>query len=189
MAKKRNWDLVKAEYVEGIQDKEGKITFPTLEDLAKKHKCSFSYIQKVAAAGEWTEARQIYRRKLEDARQAKKTEILASAAAQFDADVLKVVKMELVQVQAHLVQAMRELQRDKNSTMDPETLERMTRALYRIQKVGRLALGESTDKVEGDIDAEGDDEFLRLLQNPAVLSAIQSAASAPKKANGGGTTG
>ena len=66
---KYDWSKIKAEYIH--QD-------ITLEELAKKYNRSFSTLMKRSAKEKWNEERKIYSRKLEEKKQEKMSDILAS---------------------------------------------------------------------------------------------------------------
>ena len=147
MPKRYDWSKVKAEYVEGTRDDQGNIVWPTLEQLAQRYSLSFSTVQKRAARERWAEERKIFGRKVEEARREKKSEALASEAAQFDAEVLRIARAAITQVTAHLALAAK-VYRETGEPMDAAELDRLSRALERLQRAGRLALGEATHSME-----------------------------------------
>ncbi|MCR4399114.1 MAG: hypothetical protein NUV93_09165 [Firmicutes bacterium] len=143
---RHDWARIKSEYVEGARDEAGNVIWPTVEELARKHGISVFYAQRKAADEGWSKERQIYLKKIEEARREKKSEALASEAAQFDAEVLRVARAGVAQVTAHLAQGARQY-KETQEPMHSGELDRLSRALERFQKAGKLALGES---VEGE---------------------------------------
>ena len=69
MGRRIDWVKIKREYVESNI---------TLEELANKHKCSFSTLMKRSASERWSEEKKIFRRKLEERKQENKIDSLAS---------------------------------------------------------------------------------------------------------------
>ncbi len=141
-----NWEKIKQDYVEGLQQSDGTIQWCTLDALASAHDMSNSTLRKKAAAEDWTTERNIYRTKLEQKRQDKKAEFLASKAAQFDVDVYRVVEASLKHIQGHfLVAQERLLNSQGRDPMPTTTIASLTTTLERVQRIGRLALGEPLD--------------------------------------------
>jgi len=141
-----NWDQVKQDYVEGIQREDGSLQWATLDALADLHDVSASTLRKKSAQEDWTTERNIYRTKLEQKRQDKKTEYLASKAAQFDVDVYRVVEASLKHIQGHFLVAQEALLNSQGrQPMATSTLTSLTATLERVQRIGRLALGEPLD--------------------------------------------
>jgi len=137
----KHWPLMKTQYIEGIQDKEG-IHYPTYAELAKLHKVDPTVIGKRAAKERWPEARKLFSHKVETLRLEKKSEIMASESAQFDSDCLKIARGGLSMVVAEM--------RNPNPLKSP--VAQLSTALANFQKVGKLAFGEQVIEGIGKID-------------------------------------
>ncbi len=156
---KHDWQLIKRDYVEGVQQEDGTITWPTLLQVSKDHNISRSTLSQRAAAEDWQTQKSMFRTKIETKRQDKKTEYLASEAAQFDIDVFKIAKASIQHIQSHFLLGQAELLRTEGrKPMASTTINSLTIALERVQRIGRLALGEPLE-IQGT-GADGDKYFL-----------------------------
>ncbi len=156
---KANWEPIKRDYVEGVQQEDGTITWPSLAQLSEEYDVSRSTLGKRAANEDWQTQKNMYRTKVESKRREKKSEHLASEAAQFDIDVFKIAKASVSHVQAHFLRAQQELVESGGRKAMPTTyLNSLTIALERAQRIGRLALGEPLE-VPG-VESEGDKYYL-----------------------------
>lgn len=133
MAAKHNWEAISREYIEAPEE----ASRPTLEELARKHNVSFGYIQQKAAKDRWTEQAKIFLRTVEEERRKQKSTSLASEQAQFDSDCLKIGRAVMQQL-AHHLRAQK-----KDEPMKIYELDLLMRAMERVQKVGKVALGEA----------------------------------------------
>jgi len=140
---KYNWTQIKSEYIEGVKNKKGDIEYPTLKELSEKYKCSYLYIRGVAAKENWTQERNIYITKIQQLKQEKKSEILASEAARFDSKTLELAKAGENFISVFFNQIVKKFKSEE--LIKKEDIEGLDRALVNYQKVGKLALGESTD--------------------------------------------
>lgn len=137
------WDQIKAAYVEGIPG-EGGIHYPTLEELTQRYGCKFGYLRQRAAKEKWTDQKNIYLTKIEQKKQEKKSDVLASRAAEFDAKCLEIVEVAVSHVKGHFLAAQERFRASRGQeAMNDERLERLSRTLERYQRAGRIALGES----------------------------------------------
>ncbi len=148
--KKYNWPLIKAEYVEGLRDEKGDLYWATYDQIGERHGVKAGNIRNVAAKEGWTQERDIYRAKVEQERRGRKVETLASEAAAFDSETLKIAKAGLRMIQIHFVKAAKVYQDNANKPMASKELDRLSRAAERYQKIGRLSLGESTEIVSSE---------------------------------------
>ncbi len=136
---KRDWTKIKQEYIENDI---------TLEELAKKYKCSFSTLMKRSASERWSEEKKIFRRKLEERKQENKIDSLASESAEFDNQCLRVARsaIEIVEKQIAILRKKAEEQKsDPLVERQIRLLEKLANSLKQLQSVGKTALGEPTE--------------------------------------------
>ncbi len=136
---KRDWTKIKQEYIENDI---------TLEELAKKYKCSFSTLMKRSASERWSEEKKIFRRKLEERKQENKIDSLASESAEFDNLCLRVARsaIEIVEKQIAILRKKAEEQKsDPLVERQIRLLEKLANSLKQLQSVGKTALGEPTE--------------------------------------------
>lgn len=181
-----DWDLVKQQYVEGIMDGEGNILFPTLQTLSDMHNIPESTIRKRSAADDWATERNIFRQTLERKRREAKTDVLAGKSAEFDAQVFRLAEIGINHLKIHFINANNRLAKseaaakaegEENPELFPMALsamENLSRSLERLQRIGRLALGEATDLPGGDQYDDEERQFVReLIRDPNIAERVK----------------
>lgn len=84
-------------------------------------------------------------------------------STQFDIDCHKIARA-LLAVQARELSA---LQQQKAGTLNQRALLQMAQAVRKIQEVGRMALGETTDRQQLNLDFDPPDIRLVVVDAPA----------------------
>ena len=131
MRRKIPWNEIRKKYITGIE-KDGKIIYPSLRDLAGEYSIDISLIGRKAKKESWKEQRQIYVNKLSTEGQQKKIEEISERGVQFD--------LECFDISFEAVKKIKEI--IKNG--EKKDLISLSQALERYQKVGKSALGEKT---------------------------------------------
>ena len=121
---KIDWAKLKKLYTEGAEI--------TLQELADKHNVKAQTLRLRAAKENWTEARKLFFHKVDSLRVEKKSEIMASESAQFDSDSLKLARAGYGLVAEDI--------KARKPAKD------IAVALANFQKVGKLALGETSEQ-------------------------------------------
>lgn len=159
------WQRVRAAYVQGVEDENGFRRFPTYQQLEAEYNVNYGTIALRCKKEGWQEERAIFERKLKEDIDAKKRKELLKASVEFDSSSLKLAKAIQAEIGQLLVAAQYERQKIAQG-LEPErkiftssALSSMAMALSTAQKVGRLALGESTENGRdvGDFRAELDE--------------------------------
>ena len=140
---KHDWFSIKTEYVEGIVNDEGNRAFLSLEETAKKHGCPFGYLRQKCAKDGWIHERNIFLQKIEQARKDKKSDKLAGKSADFDLKCLKVAEVGISHVARHF-----QLAAEEKKPVTAGKLAALAAAHKNFQQIGRLALGDSTEKID-----------------------------------------
>ncbi len=143
MPRKYHWPTIKAEYVEGIVNDDGNRSWLSLEETALKFGCSVTYIRKKSTKGGWLAERHIFVDKVAQAIKEKKSDRLAGKAANFDIKCLKVANAGISHIAHHFKVAA-----DAGKPLSLTESNLAAQALKNFQAVGRLALGESTEKTD-----------------------------------------
>lgn len=164
-----DWDSIKADYVQGFWRTDPEtgvrhIYYPTLEDVAGKHSCSLGHLKNVAGRDKWRYQRSVFRAKINEYQQERRTSLFFSESAQLDAFVLSASKDlgKLVQQKIGQLQPGADEETENNLNAQPEyaALERMiglkatkpnfktsdlhtlAKTLDILQVIGRRAVGE-----------------------------------------------
>lgn len=141
---RHDWLVIKAEYVEGIVDEKGNRYLPSLEELAVKYGVHAVSVRKHAGAEGWLQRRNAFATKVEEARSAKKSASLAGEAANFDIDSLKLARGLYLICSQDIKRAA-----EGKMPLSPAEKAALSQAIKNAQQIGRLALGDSTEKVDG----------------------------------------
>lgn len=153
--KKRDWAPVKAAFVEGYECDGVRLTEPQLGDVATKFGIPLSTVKKRSMIEKWTEERQLFQKRLEEAKREKTTEVLASKGAEFDALSLRNADKKL-----RMIERMIDRAEKIGDGFTPAQVRSLAGALKDAQAVGRLALGDSTEntKHSGALEVTNEDD-------------------------------
>ena len=180
------WLKIRTAYVHGVEDENGFRKWPTYLELEKEFGPQYSTIAIRCKDENWQEQRAVFEAKLKAEIDAKKRKELLKASIEFDTSSLKLAKAIQSEIGQLLVGAQHQ-RKLISEGLEPErkiftssSLSSLAAALATAQKVGRLALGESTENGRdvGDFRAELDEarsivarlaEQKRASSNPVVI--------------------
>lgn len=112
------WQDIRRDYVEGIEDGNGDLYFPTHADLAEKYGVKRrATIGQRAAEENWTEQRAAFRASLAKVRRRKRVTELAEEASKFDSNALSISRLGMQLVQRRLAeigQSVQQATREEN---------------------------------------------------------------------------
>lgn len=167
-------------YVTGTEDSSGNRVYPSIQRLAEDFKVAEVTLFRKAKSGDWKEQRQIFEKKLAEEKDAKKRELMVKESVDFDARNLNLAKAMQGQITHLISQGARSIQQNNTAKpFSPESLTKLATALMTVQKVGRLALGDTTDNTR--INAEFNDEAT-ARQVDEILAEIAEAKRNSEKA-------
>jgi len=153
-SKKHPWFRVKTEYIEGYIDDENNQIWPTMKQLSLKHAIPFAYLRKIASEQKWTIEKNNYITHFEHIRQQEKIKHLAKKSTKFDERCIKIAEEGITKLEKHLCEPI--IEGDEGETrafFRVDDLELIAKTLEKFQKIGRLALGNSTDNITKSIKA------------------------------------
>lgn len=155
-----DWLFIKTEYVEGFEDEDGNQKWTTMHDLAIKHGIPPGYLRRIAAEQHWTSEKQNFITNYEHAKQSEKIKFLAKKSANFDNRCMKIAEKGVKEIESLLCNTIDARTDDSVSgirqLLSMEELEQAAKTLEKFQKIGRLALGSSTDNISKTIRAAGE---------------------------------
>jgi hypothetical protein len=133
-------------YVQGVSDNAGNRVYPSIETLASDFNVAKVTLFRRAKSQDWRTQRAIFEQRLSQEKDSKRLETLIKESVEFDSRNLNLAKAMQGQV-THLIRlAAQEIQdNDLRRPFTPVGLERLANAVIAIQKVGKLALGETTE--------------------------------------------
>lgn len=135
MAANRKYADIRAEFIAGRM---------TLRDLAEKHGVSYEALRKVASRGEWMDERHNVTQKVTSEAVATAIQTRVSELSQFNADDLRMAKA----LRGMAAQLINQSQQPGAKKLTIGELGQIARLASDAQKIGRLALGASTDNHE-----------------------------------------
>ncbi|MFA5252746.1 MAG: hypothetical protein WC454_09215 [Phycisphaerae bacterium] len=154
MSQKTNWEKIKEWYVEGAKDKQGNVTYPTLEDVAEKTGAKPATVRQRAARQKWNKLRKGFVAKVTTLRQEKKSEAMAVESVEFDQQCMSAAEKGVTLINKELDTLSKELPELHGEDLVKAIFGRMDaitkygKALNDYQKAGRVALGEKTGESE-----------------------------------------
>ncbi|MBW4514532.1 MAG: hypothetical protein KME11_04845 [Timaviella obliquedivisa GSE-PSE-MK23-08B] len=138
---KYNWQKIKEEYIHAPDE----ASRPTLEQLAETHGCAPSYLREKAASENWKVEAERYLQTVSNKRQEQKSTALAGDLAEWDARCYNAAKAGLILLSSRLQGQIEDARKgngsDEEKAISYQTLDDMAKALERLQKIGRTALG------------------------------------------------
>lgn len=138
MRAKYDWETIKRKYIEGIVNKDGTISYPTLRDLSAEYGMDISVIGRRSKADQWTVQREIFVNKINMERQQKKAETISDEGSAFDLKCFNISQDAADRVHRMIQEA------DK-----PAELSMLSQALKNLQTVGKAALGDKDGQQDG----------------------------------------
>ena len=138
MRAKYDWETIKRKYIEGIVNKDGTISYPTLRDLSAEYGMDISVIGRRAKADQWTVQREIFVNKINMERQQKKAETISDEGSAFDLKCFNISQDAADRVHRMIQEAEK-----------PAELSMLSQALKNLQTVGKAALGDKDGQQDG----------------------------------------
>lgn len=152
-----NWDAIRTEYVAGIA---------SIRQLAEAQQVSENALEKRAARQKWAEARRNMSEKVLASADAKIIETKVDELAEFNASDLKIAKAMRSQIAGHLRAA-----QTGAVLLNPMDIATLMRAQEAAQRVGRLALGASTDISSLTIETDDDTSAIAAAERMERIAA------------------
>ena len=140
-----DWDQIELRYVRGADD-------ITLELLAGEYGCSPSTIRKKSAELSWTDKRKQFRADVRQRTLDQYAQQLADAHVDWDFHCFNAAKAMLSMLQKELVLMQQDQQ--MGGRVVAKEIDDTAKGLYRLQKIGKAALGDHQDTLPEDIDLE-----------------------------------
>jgi DNA invertase Pin-like site-specific DNA recombinase len=140
MPKAYPWESIRQYFVEGAPDETGAIYYPTINDICEYFHVSYLTVRKRLLEEEWIRQRDAWQAQLHTAIQKAAMLDYIEAASKFDATCVEAAQSAMQEILDKFHEA--KAQGEPISNLD---LDRMGRSAVNWQRVGRLALGLSTE--------------------------------------------
>ena len=176
------WVAIEQWFVEGAPDEKGAISYPTIFDVVERFGASYQTVRGRMLEGDWIRKRDQWKLTVQKAVQKQSMTDLIAAAAHFDDTCIEAAQRALNDIMEHFFTA-----RAAGHPLPQIDLDRLGRAAQSWQKVGRLALGLSTEnnatKLEtrnGDLLGGVDFTIMTDEELTQLRSIAEAAAQRPK---------
>lgn len=179
-----DWTSVRTEYVEGIIDDNENHIWPTMKELSIKHAIPHAYLRRVASLQKWTDEKQNFITNFEHAKRTERIRYLTKKSIKFDSNCIDIAEEGIKKIKDTIFNAEKRVtENGVKVLMSVDDLEILAKTLEKFQKIGRLALGSSTDNVskmlisgtESIPFAEGLTTVMKQVEsNPDLLKKIES---------------
>lgn len=146
------WDSIENYFVQGAPDKNGIIYYPTITDICSYFHVNFLTVRKRLLDENWIEKRDQWQTALQ--KQVQKVTMIdyVEAAAKFDATCVEAAQSAMQEILDKFHEA--KAQAEPITHLD---LDRLGRAAVSWQRVGRLALGLSTENTAAKFETKSGD--------------------------------
>lgn len=131
-------------YVQGVQDPQGFRVTATIEELAKENKLSQNTLYKLAQREQWKEQQEQFQAKYLEQLDKVRVKEFVEENKKFDNASLQIAKALLAKVGTTI-----KTQQNANiEDFSPQQLDQLASAGLKIQKFAKMALGETTDRID-----------------------------------------
>ena len=137
-------ELMREEFVNGTVDDKGIRTLLSVRGLAKKHGVSENTLYKLAQREMWQQKRDSFQAELEKELDEQRIKDFVKASKKFDSESLEIA----VKLLQRVGKTITDKQESSFKEFTPQHLDQLASASMKIQKFGKLALGETTDRID-----------------------------------------
>lgn len=156
---------IRNKFVQGIDGTGSERKYYTLDALAVEYKIPkstlYRYAQKHSWKGQQERFHSEYLQKLDVERQKQ----LIHESKEFDSTALKLAKILINEIGLLYNEHNNRRQNDPSyDSLQPDFVDRLSNAALRAQKLGKIALGESTENIKLNTDATNSDAFREAME-------------------------
>ena len=137
-------ELMREEFVNGTVDDKGIRTLLSVRGLAKKHGVSENTLYKLAQREMWQQKRDSFQAELEKELDEQRIKDFVKASKKFDSESLEIA----VKLLQRVGKTITDKQESSFKEFTPQHLDQLASDSMKIQKFGKLALGETTDRID-----------------------------------------
>tara|TARA_R100001440_G_scaffold64835_1_gene85539 strand:+ start:490 stop:1059 length:570 start_codon:yes stop_codon:yes gene_type:complete len=173
-------ELIRNEFVQGIELSDDKRQTFTLEELIKKHGVAKTTLYRAAQDADWKGQRDRFQEEYLSKLDHRRAKELVHESKGIDSESVKVAKHVLGAISKQVEKNYHAVMEEK-SGMSPSQILTLSNAAMVAQKMAKLALGESTSNININADIKENTSFRRAME---LLDELEDA----KRAEGGSVT-
>tara|TARA_R110000824_G_scaffold39381_8_gene119204 strand:- start:903 stop:1472 length:570 start_codon:yes stop_codon:yes gene_type:complete len=151
------------EFVQGIDNKEGIKSLPSLEDLIKKSKVAKSTLYRVSKEENWKVEREIYQTKYKEKLDKDRIKNLADESKSFDITSVTIAKSILATVGQNISHNAKNINEGKQG-LPPSQINALASAAVTAQRLAKLALGEATETMNINANIKDTEAFRSAME-------------------------
>ena len=152
-------------YVQGV-DTDGVRSYPSIDQLSQEHGVSKATLFRRASDQGWKDQRSIFETQLAAELDAQRRNELVKEAGEFDKNNIRLAQALQSQIGGVVRHNIESRQTNPRlGPLSPDALTQLAQALVTVQRIGRLALGDSTEitKVDATINNNAIEEAYKFL--------------------------
>ncbi len=159
---------IRNDFVQGVSNEEGLKNFPTLDELYKHYKVAKSTLYRVSNKENWRIEREQFQATYKEKLDKKRTETLVKEGKSLDTRSINVAKSLMCTIEKTISKNLENIEEGKTGLI-PTQINALANTALTAQKIGKLALGETTENVEinGNIQNTAFREAMELLDTVA----------------------
>lgn len=157
--------IIRDEFVHGVQDEKGARLFPTVEGLAKKHDVSRATLYRRSTDGEWQKQKNHFQSELQAAVDDARMERMVEDAKKLDDSCVQ-LSMGIINAVGRRLQRTLEIERGNPDDEGITSIElsHLAGATVQAQRIGKLALGQAQEISKVSADVNQPEAFRRAME-------------------------
>jgi sulfur relay (sulfurtransferase) DsrF/TusC family protein len=159
-------ETIRNKFVQGIDDGTGERKYQTLDSLAVEYNVAKSSLYRHGQKENWKTQQERFHTEYLEKLDAERQKELVKESKVFDSNALRVAKFLLNEVGVFLSQNTQIRIQDPNDKriLNPLSLSQLATASISAQKLGKLALGESTENMKLNAEISDTDAFREAME-------------------------
>lgn len=156
---------IRIKFVQGIDTGTNERKYYTLDALAIENNISRSTLYKRAQKESWKAQQERFNEEFLQKLDASRQKVLVEESKKFDSSALSIAKIILNEVGLQLSENSQKRQADPNAMLlTPQLLQNLAQTAAQAQKLGKLALGESTENMKLNAEVTDTDAFREAME-------------------------
>tara|TARA_Y100000114_G_C11734588_1_gene315450 strand:- start:500 stop:1066 length:567 start_codon:yes stop_codon:yes gene_type:complete len=157
-------EQIRNKYVQGIETSTGERKYFTIEALAIEFRVAKSTLYKYAQKEEWKQQQERFQREYLQKLDAERQDFLVEESKQFDSNALRIAKILMNEVGLAINENNQKRINNAGETFTPIMLQQLANASLQAQKLGKLALGETTENLKLNAEISETDAFREAME-------------------------
>ncbi len=154
---------IRTEFVQGYEDEEGKRVLYTIEELIKKYKVAKSTMYRVSQKENWKLQRDKFNQEHMAQIDAERTKSLVTEGKKLDSQSINLAKA-LYSTVGIIIRNNSNAITEGKKGLPPSQVNSLANAALSAQRLAKLALGESTENIDANINENTSEAFNRVME-------------------------